>query len=137
MAIEILGGGGLHRAFKELNIKAVKTYSRSEKPHYEVWELSKDDAKTLEYVTNWQDDWGWFHYSNGEHRGTACDFLTIRNQFVIGWAAQNNNDTFECLTDYFINGLGVTDVSTMCAYSMYIAKTNGWTLSKTWEILEG
>lgn len=26
MAIEILGGGGLHMAFKELNIKAVRTY---------------------------------------------------------------------------------------------------------------
>lgn len=134
---EIMGGNGLHRAFKELGIKATRTYKRSEKPYYEVWELSKEDAKRLEYTFDWQDDWGWFCHSNGEHRGTAFEFLTIRNQFVIGWEAQNSNDTFECLTDYFINGLGVTDVNTMCAYSMHIAKTNGWTLSKTWEMLEG
>lgn len=137
MAVEILGGGGLHKAFKELGIKATRTYKRSDKPRYEVWELSKDDLKKLEYTVEWKDEWGWFCHSNGEHRGTACDFLTIRNEFVIGWAAQNGSETFECLTDYFINGLGVTDVNIMCAYSMYVAKTNGWTLSKTWSLLEG
>ena len=42
---EIFGGGGLHKAFKELGIHATRTYRRSEKPFYEVWELSKDDLK--------------------------------------------------------------------------------------------
>lgn len=134
---EILGGGGLHKAFKALNIQAIRTYKGKEKPHYEVWELFKDDLKKLEYAEEWNDEWGWFCHSNGEHRGTAFEFLTIRNQFVIGWKSQNNNDTFECLTDYFVNGLGVTDVNTMCAYSVHIAKANGWTLGNTWKILEG
>jgi hypothetical protein len=137
MAVEILGGNGLYKAFRELGIKATRTYKGKEKPHYEVWELSKDDLKKLEYAVEWKDEWGWFCHSNGEHRGTAFEFLTIRNQFVIGWAAQNNNNTFECLTDYFINGLDVIDMNIMCAYSMYIAKTNGWSLSKTWSMLEG
>ena len=43
MAVEILGGNGLHRAFRELDIDAVRTYKGREKPRYEVWEISRDD----------------------------------------------------------------------------------------------
>ena len=136
MAIEILGGNGLHKAFKELGIKATRTYKRSEKPHYEVWELSKEDAKTLEYAP-WQDDWGWFHYSNGEHRGTAYDFLTINGVGVIAWQEDSIVDTFDCLTDYFQDHLEVYDRNQIAAYSVYLAKTNGWYLSDMWRKLEG
>ena len=134
---EIMGGNGLHKAFKELGIKATRTYKRSEKPFYEVWELSKEDAKKLEYTFDWKDEWGWFCHSNGEHRGTAFECLTINGQFVIGWTAKDNKDTFDNLTDYFTNGLGIIDVHMMAAYSVSLAKSNGWTLSKTWEMLEG
>lgn len=134
---EILGGGGLHKAFKELGIEATRTYRRSEKPYYEVWELSKEDAKSLEYAEEWKDDWGWFHYSNGEHRGTAYDFLTINGVGVIAWQEDSITDTFDCLTDYFKDFLEVTDRNQMAAYSVYLAKTNGWTLAQLWQKLEG
>lgn len=134
---EIFGGGSLHKAFKELGIKATRTYRRSDKPYYEVWEVSKEDAKTLEYETNWQDDWGWFHYSNGEHRGTAYDFLTINGVCVIAWQENCEKDTFACLTDYFKDCLGVTDRNKIAAYSAYLAKTNGWSMSDMWKKLEG
>ena len=130
-------GNGLHKAFNDLGIKATRTYKRTEKPRYEVWELSKEDVKRLEYSGEWQDDWGWFCHSNGEHRGTAFECLTINGQFVIGWTAKDNKDTFDNLTDYFTNGLGIIDVHMMVAYSVSLAKSNGWTLSKTWEMLEG
>ena len=134
---EILGGNGLYQAFKELGIKATRNYRRSEKPYYEVWELSKEDVKKLEYDTEWKDEWGWFCYSNGEHRGTAYDFLTINGVGVIAWQEDSKNDTFDCLTDYFKDCLGVTDRNEMCAYSVYLAKTNGWSLSDMWKKLEG
>lgn len=134
---EIFGGGNLHKAFKELGIQATRTYRRSEKPYYEVLEVSKDDAKTLEFSSEWQDDWGWFHYSNGEHRGTAYDFLTINGVGVIAWQENCENDTFDCLTDYFKDCLGVTDRNKIAAYSVYLAKTNGWSLSQLWQKLEG
>lgn len=134
---EILGGNGLHKAFKELCIKATRTYKRSEKPYYEVWELSKEDVKKLEYDIEWKDEWGWFCHSNGEHRGTAYDFLTINGVGVIAWQEDSKNDTFDCLTDYFKECLGVTDRNDMCAYSVYLAKNNGWSLSDMWKKLEG
>lgn len=133
---EILGNG-LHKAFKELNINATRTYKRTEKPRYEVWELSKEDVKRLEYSNEWQDDWGWFCHSNGEHRGTAYDYLTINGVGVIAWQEDCKKDTFDCLTDYFKECLGVVDKETICAYSVYLAKTNGWSMADMWSKLEG
>lgn len=134
---EILGQGALYKAFKELGIEATRTYKGSEKPYYQVWELSKEDCKRLEYEAEWNDEWGWFCYSNGEHRGTAYDFLIIRGVDVIAWQEDCKKDTFDCLTDYFKECLGVTDGRRMAAYSVYLAKTNGWTLAQLWSKLEG
>lgn len=134
---EIFGCGALHKAFKELGIDATRTYKSSEKPYYQVWELSKEDCKKLEYEVKWNDEWGWFCYSNGEHRGTAYDFITINGVGVIAWQEDCKKDTFDCVTDYFKECLGVTDGSQMAAYSVYLAKTNGWTLSQLWDKLEG
>ena len=133
---EILGAGGLYKAFRELNIEATRVYKGKENTHYEVWELSKEDAKNLEYA-HWQDDWGWFHYSKGEHRGAAFDFIRIRGVDVIAWQEDCKKDTFNCLTDYFKECLGVTDKYMICAYSVYLAKTNGWSMADLWRKLEG
>ena len=132
---EILGCGALYKAFRELGIEATRTYKGNEKPYYQVWELSKDDCKKLQY--DWNDEWGWFCYSNGEHRGTAYDFLTINGVGVIAWQEDCKNDTFNCLTDYFKECLGVTYGEQIAAYSVYLAKANGWSLSKMWQMLEG
>lgn len=135
--MEIMGGNGLYKAFKALGMKATRTYKRNEKPYYEVWELAKEDVKKLEYTFEWQDDWGWFCHSNGEHRGTAYDFLFINGVGVIAWQETCKTDTFDCLTNYFEECLGITDKESICAYSVYLAKTNGWSLSQLWHRLEG
>lgn len=134
---EILGQGALHKAFRELDIEATRTYKSSDKPYYQVWELPKEDCKKLEYEHEWNSEWGWFHYSNGEHRGTAYDFLTINGVGVIAWQENCKKDSFDCLTDYFKECLGVTDGRQIAAYSAYLAKTNGWSLSQLWQKLEG
>ncbi len=133
---EILGNN-LHKAFKELGINATRTYKRTEKPRYEVWELSKDDVKKLKYSDEWQDDWGWFCHSNGEHRGTAFDYIIINGVGILAWQENCKKDTFNCLTDYFKECLGVVDKETMCAYSAYLAKNNGMSLGQLWSRLEG
>lgn len=134
---EILGCGALYKAFRELGIDATRTYKGKEKPHYQVWELSKDDVKKLEHNAEWNDEWGWFCYSNGEHRGTAYDFLTINGVGVIAWQEDCKNDTFACLTDYFKDCVGVTDNNKIAAHSAYLARTNGWSLAQLWSKLEG
>lgn len=134
---EIFGCGALYKAFRELDIEATRTYKGSEKPYYQVWELSKDDCKRLQYEVEWNDEWGWFCYSNGEHRGTAYDFITINGVGVIAWQEDCKKDTFGCLIDYFKECIGVVDIRQMAAYSVYLAKTNGWSLSDLWKKLEG
>lgn len=134
---EIMGGNELYKAFKELGIQATRTYRSSEKPYYEVWEVSRDDLKKLEYIYDWKDEWGWWGYSKGEHRGTACDIIDVNGVSVIAWQENSKQNSFECLTDYFKECLGVTDRNQICAYSTYLAKTNGWSLAKLWERLEG
>ena len=57
-----------------------------------MWELSKDDLRKLEYATEWEDKWGWWSYSKGEHRGTAYDFITINGVGVIDSDYFNNPD---------------------------------------------
>ena len=86
--VEILGGNGLHKAFKELGIKATRTYRGSEKPHYEVWELSKDDVRKLEYTVEWKDEWGWWRYAKGSNQGTPFDFFTVNGKELIAWENQ-------------------------------------------------
>lgn len=134
---EILGGGALYKAFRELDIDATRTYKGSEKPYYQVWELSRDDLKKLEYTVEWNDEWGWWCSSKGEHRGTAYDFITINGTGIVAWQEDSKKDTFNCLTDYFKECLGVTDRNQMCAYSVYLAKNNGWSLAQLWSKLEG
>lgn len=134
---EIFGCGALHKAFRELGVEATRTYKGTEKPHYQVWELSKSDLKTLMYNTEWNDEWGWFCHSNGEHRGTAYDFITINGVGVIAWQEDCKQDTFNCLTDYFKDCIGVTDRHQIGAYSVYLAKNNGWSLAQLWSKLEG
>ena len=134
---EILGQGTLHKAFKELGIEATRTYKGNEKPYDQLWELSMEDCNKLEYESEWNDEWGWLCYSNGEHRGTAYDLIRINGVDVIAWQEDCKKDTFDCLTDYFNECLGVVDGMQMAAYSVYLAKTNGWSLADMWNKLEG
>lgn len=89
---EILGGGGLHKAFKELGIQAIRTYRGKEKPHYEVWELSKDDLKKLEYTVEWKDEWGWWRFAKGSNQGTPFEFFQVRGKELIAWENQYKRD---------------------------------------------
>lgn len=83
--VEILGGGSLYKAFKELGIRATRTYKGSDKPHYEVWELSKEDLKKMEYGTEWKDEWGWWRHAKGSNMGTPFDFFTVNGEELIAW----------------------------------------------------
>ena len=99
MAVEILGGNGLYKAFKELGIKATRTYKGKEKPHYEVWELSKDDLKKLEYTEEWKDEWGWWRYAKGSNQGTPFDFFTVNGKELIAWENHHKREDLRDVWD--------------------------------------
>ena len=140
MKIEIMTNGEFKRVIKQHNIDAKRVYRTpadpyNDHPYFEVWEVEKADVKNIETTCLTEDVW--MCYSKGVGGATPFEFLTINGQFVIGWTAKNNKEKFNCLTDYFVDGLGIADADDMCAYAVTLAKTNGWNLVKTWKLLEG
>lgn len=140
MKIEVLTGGEFRDAVKHMHIDAKRTYRcpsdpYNEHPYYEVWEVEKSDLNKIEEFCMIEEIF--CCHSNGEHRGTAYDFITINGVGVIAWQEDCEKDTFDCLTDYFKDCLGVTDSYKIAAHSVYLAKTNGWSLSGMWRKLEG
>lgn len=164
---EILGGNGLHKAFKELGIKATRTYRGSEEPHYEVWELSKDDLKKLEYDVEWKDEWGWWRWCKGSNMGTPFSFFSINGKELIAWDGRKREDLrddwdnepqeekaayhysfkeyeetmyphkYETLTKYMCYELGASTEKNVCALAVDLARANGLTMAKLFEIYEG
>lgn len=167
MAIEILGGNGLHKAFKELGIKANRTYKRSEKPRYEIWELSKDDLKKLEYTEEWKDEWGWWRYAKGSNMGTPFDFFTVNGKELIAWEGSKREDlrddwadksneekaayhysfkeyeeaqyphNYDNLLTYMAEELGASVERNVCALAVDLARANGLTMADLFRIYEG
>lgn len=83
--IEILAGGGIETAFKELGIKAKCTYKSPKNTWYEIWELEKDDMMMMEFVANWPDKYGWWTYSDGSVMGDVNKEITINGQKILAW----------------------------------------------------
>ena len=134
---EILAGNGIQTAFKELGIKAKRTYKSSHEPFYEVWELDKKDLKILEDTYEWPDNYGWYRYSKGSNMGTAASFLTINGQFMIGWESKSGNDTYDTLLGYFCDGIGAGQPRNIIALAVDIARANGMSVAKLFKTYEG
>lgn len=163
---EILGGNGLHKAFKALGIKATRTYRGSDKPHYEVWELSKDDIKKLEYTEEWKDEWGWWRYAKGSNMGTPFDFFTVNGKELIAWDGYKREDlilewaevpfeekaeyhhsikeyedamyprVYKNLLAYMCDEIGASVERNVCALAVDLARANGMTMAKLFETYE-
>lgn len=134
---EILAGGGINRAFKALGIKAKRMYKSSYEPAYEIWELGKNDLKTLDEAMEWPEEFGWYKYAKGSNMGTAADFFTVNRQFMIGWETRDGKDTYNTLMDYFGEGLGVYNESIICAYAVDLARVNGVSMGRLFQMYEG
>lgn len=136
MNVELLAGGGIHKAFKELGIKATRTYSNENIP-YQVWEVDKKDLHLLDEASEWNDNWGWWRYAKGSNMGSAYEFLTINGQFLIGWKSLQGKDTYDSLIDYFADGLGYNDGTTVAALAKDLARCNGMTIAKLFKVYQG
>lgn len=137
MKVEIMTSCSFKDLVKRMEFEAKQLYKcqKDDDIYYEIWEIEKADIKTIENTCILEGIL--FCYSKGANRGTPFEPLTIHGEFVIGWTAINNKDTFNCLTDYFTDGLGITDPYEICACATTMAKANGWSLSDMWRKLEG
>jgi hypothetical protein len=164
---EILCGGAIHKAFKELDIKATRTYKGSDKPYYQVWELSKDDLRKLEYTEEWKDEWGWWRYAKGSNMGTPFDFFTVNGKELIAWDGYKREDlvlewaeisfeekakynhsirkyeeevyprAYKSLLTYMCDEVGASVERNVCALAVDLARANGMTMAKLFETYEG
>lgn len=164
---EIIGGDGLHNAFKELNIDAKMTYQSKHDPYYEVWELNKKDIKLMEEALEWPDEWGWWRFAKGSNMGTAYSLFTVNGHELIAWdgfrrddlhddwanesfeekAAYNHSfsqyeeammpKVYDTLLSYMCDEIGASMPSNVCALAVDLARANGKTMGELFEIYEG
>lgn len=167
MKVEILAGGGIKTAFKELGIEATRTYKGTDKTHYQVWEIEKSDMLKLDEMSEWPDHYGWWRYTKGSNMGTACSFFTVNGKELIAWDGPYREDLrddwddepieekeyyhysfkeyeeswkphkYDTLSDYFCDELGASTPKNVCALSVDLARANGLTMAKLFEIYEG
>lgn len=135
--MEILAGGGIHKAFKTLGIDAKRTYKSAHEPYYQVWEVDKKGFRALEEAEEWPDEWGWWRSAKGSNQGTPVDFFTVNGQFMIGWATRDGKDTYDSLLDYFHQGMSVGMESNICALAIDLGRANGKTMSGIFSTYEG
>lgn len=166
MAVEILGGNGLHSAFKALGIHANQTYCGNDKPYYEVWELHKNDLKTLENISWWKDEWGWWRYAKGSNMGTPFSFFVVNGKELIAWDGLHRDDlrhnwnnepdeeraayhysfdeyekdrcprVYENLTTYMCEEIGASTEKNVCALAVDLARANGMTMAQLFTMYE-
>ena len=127
---EILASRGIQNAFKEFGIKAKRTYKMPHEPYYEVWDLDKRDIRTLNNCYEWADEWGWFASSKGSNKGTAVEFFDINGQFMIGWETVDGKSEYDSLMDYFVDGLGVSDVDEICGLAVDLGRVNSMNMGR-------
>ena len=137
-----------------------------DRPHYEVYEIDKSNLKLLETIS-WADDFGWYRYTKGSNMGTPYSFFTVNGSDLIAWDGAErdkvrewwNNEPIEeketchysfkeyennvkpreysCLTEYMREELGASTENNVCALAVDLAKANGMTMAKLFEVYEG
>lgn len=107
--VEILGGGGLEFAFRDLGIEARRTYKRQMPPDdgiyhgeaYECWEISQDALDQIDNISDddWKSKWGWWRSSDGSNIEVYDDHeMCIKGHVIKAFYSQ------EEYNEYFQNG---------------------------------
>lgn len=171
--VEILGGDGLEFALKDLGVKYKKTYSKKLNPkkkydpHYEVYEISRQDMKKLDEIFEWPDSYGWWRYAKGSNMGTPFSFFTVNGKELIAWDGYKREDLrddwadepdeekaayhysfkeyeetqyphkYSTLTEYMCDELGASTERNVCALAVDLARANGLKMSELFQIYEG
>lgn len=136
-------------------------------PHYEVYEISQQDVKRLDEIFEWPDNYGWWRYAKGSNMGTPFDFFTVNGKELIAWDGRKREDLrddwadepdeekaayhysfkeyeetqyphkYSTLTEYMCDELGASTERNVCALAVDLARANGMTMAKLFEIYEG
>lgn len=135
-------------------------------PHYEVYEISQNDMKRLEEVFELPHG-AWWRYARGCNLGTPFDVFTVNGKELIAWGGPSRDDLrydwdaepdeekaayhysfreyeeamasykYDALTEYMCYEMGISMESNICALAVDLARANGLTMSKLFELYEG
>ena len=165
--VEILAGGGIETAFKELGIEAKCTYKSPKTTYYEVWEIAEDDRMLMEYTPSWPDRYGWWVYADGSNLGDPNAELTINNQKLLAWCdewrvedlktdwereTKDEKEAYDFdfekykedwlmnyhdLLEYFSNHIGASTASNVFALANDLAKANHMSVAQLFTKYQG
>lgn len=135
-------------------------------PHYEVYEISQSDMKRLEEVFD-MPDWSWWRWCKGSNLGTPFDIFTVNGKELIAWGGAKRDNLrddwdeepdeekatyhysfreyeeynyphkYDTLTEYMCNEIGASTEKNVCALAVDLARANGLTMARLFEIYEG
>lgn len=136
MKVEVLCGGSIEKAFKELGIDFTTTYSGD---LYKVCEIDKKDIKMMEnYEGEWLDNWGWWRFTTGSNLGTPYSFMKINGHEIICWEMDDHyNDEYDTLLDYMCDEIGASQPRNVCALAVDLARANGISMAELFSIYQG
>jgi len=143
---EILGAN-LKKCFKELKIKAKKTYCLNNKYcEYEVWEMSDNDFEVLSNIPNskWKESWGWWRFSEGSNMGQVFQEYIINGKKIMTWDGKRGEDdqyliksrSYDNLLEYFCDEIGASTETNICALATDLAKQNNMKMSDLFSIYQ-
>lgn len=172
MAVVEILGDKMHKVFKENGIHYKKTYGKrcnpkkDYDPHYEVYEISKNDMKKLDEVFELPDG-SWWRWCKGSNMGTPFDFFYLNGKELIAWDGSKREKLrdlwdeasddekavyhysfreyaeitmphkYDTLTEYMCEELGASTEKNVCALAVDLARANGMTMAKLFETYEG
>jgi hypothetical protein len=147
---EILGGG-LDKAFEELNLYAQKMYELKNKSWeyceiYQVWRLPDEDYDKLCLIPEnaWKDNWGWWRSAEGCVLGNPDHRYNIKHHYIWAWDNDNRIEKdyykdrkYRNLLEYFSEELNLSAERNVCALSVDLAKYNGMTMAELYNKYQG
>lgn len=141
---EILGQ--LHQVLDNKADNAKCTYNGDP---YEVWEVTDE---LFEYLCGFEEDvWNdrfpgsWLRQSEGSViKNWETYIFNINGQFMHGLLNEHRilddgwfQDTYSSLTEYLCEHVGYSQPRNVCAVAMDLAKMNGMSMGKLFEVYEG
>ena len=166
MKIEILAGDSIEKAFKELNIPMTVTYSGEQYKVCEIEKSDLKIILDIS-ESEWKPDWGWWRFAKGSNMGTPYEIFIVNGQMLIGWTSfrrenlrdewENENNAekaayhysfreyeddvmpreYKNLSEYLAEELGASQPKNVCALAVDLAKANGMSMAKLFEVFEG
>ena len=133
---------------------------------HSVYEISKQDLDKLDEVVEWPDNYGWWRYAKGSNQGTPYDIFTINGKELIAWSGVRREMLrdewdeepdeekaayhysfkeyektlypyeYSNLSTYLCDELGASTERNVCALAVDLAKANGLTMAKLFELYE-